>query len=374
VVGVGEDLLEAIQQNMAIIVDGHTGIVIADPDQAILDVYLRRQDRERPEREEARSAALAPALTKDGQRVTVAANIGNAESVESALAHGAEAIGLVRTEFLFLDRASWPDEEEQYIAYRAIAQAMGSRSVIFRTLDAGGDKPLPFMDIPGELNPFLGLRAIRLSLAQPDRLQTQLCALLRAGVGCNVKIMFPMISAVEEIRSAQLVLEEARAELRIRGAAFADRVEIGIMIEVPSAALCASALAQEVDFFSIGTNDLIQYTLAVDRTNERVDYLYDPLHPAVLYLIKHAIVAAHQAGKWVGMCGEMASDLDALPLLLGMGLDEFSVTAACIPNVKTTIRSLDVRAAQDLTAQALQLSTATEIRALVRQNRPEVNS
>jgi phosphotransferase system enzyme I (PtsI) len=275
-------------------------------------------------------------------------------------------VGLLRTEFLFLESTTMPDEEEQFAAYRAIAEAMGTRPLVIRTLDVGGDKPPPFLDLGAEDNPALGFRAIRISLAYPEMFQTQLRAILRAGASRNVKIVFPMIATVEEVRTSLQMLAGAQADLRRRGVAVAEEMEAGVMIETPAAAVCAPLLAREVDFFSLGTNDLVQYTLAADRTNERVAYLYDPLHPAILRLVQDVVSAAHKAGKWVGMCGEMAGDPDAVPLLLGLGLDEFSVSPAQIPAVKTLLRTLDLGATQDLVTRALELSTATEIRELVR--------
>jgi len=366
VVGLGDQLLGQLADGATVIIDGQAGVLMIDPDDATLAEYRSRATRWETARQTAQSSAQTPAITRDGHRVEVVANIGNLESAQSALAFGAEGVGLLRAEFLFLDRATLPDEEEQYTAYRAIAKLMGTRPLIVRTLDVGGDKPLPYLDLGKELNPFLGYRAIRVSLANPEMFKTQLRAILRAGAGNNVKIMFPMIATVEEVRAARKLLDEARGELATRGASFAEQMEVGMMIEVPAAAVAASLLAHEVDFFSLGTNDLIQYTLAADRTNERVGYLYDPLYPAILLLIKQVIDSAHAASRWVGMCGEMAGDLDAVPLLLGLGLDEFSVNAASIPQVKSLIRALDLRAMQDLATRALEKSTATEIRTLVR--------
>ena len=369
VVGLGKDLLGTIRSGASLIIDGYEGLVIVDPDQDTLDEYLERQARTQTGRETARLAARAPAVTRDGYRVKVLANIGDVASADEALAYGAEGVGLLRTEFLFLESDMMPDEEEQYTAYRAIAVAMGERPLVIRTLDVGGDKPPSFLSLGEEENPALGFRAIRVSLAHPEMLQTQLRAILRAGAGCNVKVIFPMIATVEEVRTSLQMLKEARADLRRRGVTFMEEIEAGAMIETPAAAVCAPLLARKVDFFSLGTNDLIQYTLAADRTNERVGYLYDPLHPAILRLVANVISAAHDAGKWVGMCGEMAAEPDAVPLLLGMGLDEFSVNPAQIPQVKALLRALDRDATQDLVARALDLSTATEIRELVRASR-----
>jgi phosphotransferase system enzyme I (PtsI) len=366
VVGLDESVLKAVQDSTAVIVDGNAGVLVVDPDQVTLNEYCLRQAHWQASREAAHSTALSPAVTRDGHRVEVVANLGDAGSAETALAFGAEGVGLLRTEFLFLNRDTMPDEDEQYATYRSIASAMGPSPLVIRTLDVGGDKSPPCLDLGEETNPFLGFRAIRVSLAHPELFKAQLRAILRAAVNCNVKIMFPMVATIEEVRSARKLLEEARQELKARGATFPAETEVGIMVEVPSAALSVPILAQEVDFFSLGTNDLIQYTLAVDRTNERVGSLYDPLHPAILHLIKKVINDVHCASKWVSMCGEMAGDKDAIPLLLGMGLDEFSVNPASIPEAKALIHSLDLRAMQVFAARALELSTAAEIRALVR--------
>jgi phosphotransferase system enzyme I (PtsI) len=368
VVGLGDSVLQVQDGSDPIILDGQAGTLIVEPNAATLAEYRAKRARWRTARAESRASALEAAVTRDGHRVEVVANIGNAESAQTALAYGAEGVGLLRTEFLFLERASMPDEEEQYTTYRSIAELMESRPLIIRTLDVGGDKPPPYLDLGKELNPFLGWRAIRISLTHAEMFKTQLRAILRAGAGCNVKIMFPMITTLEEVRQARQLLDEARAELETRSVAFAQQVEVGIMVEVPAAAVSAHILARDVDFFSLGTNDLIQYTLAIDRTNERVGYLYDPLHPAILRLVKHVIDSAHAVSKWAGMCGEMAGEPDAIPLLLGLGLDEFSVNGAAVPQVKTLIRMLDFHAMQELAARALELATGAEIRALVREH------
>ena len=297
------------------------------------------------------------------------ANIGLPGDEDDALQAGADGIGLLRTEFLFVERQSAPTESEQYRAYRAIIETMGERPVIARTLDIGGDKPAAYLAAPREDNPFLGWRAIRIGLARPELLKTQLRALLRAGHGGNLKIMFPMIATVEEMIAASALADEARAELRQAGQLYAEPVEVGMMVEVPSAALLADRLAPHTDFFSIGSNDLTHYTLAADRGNPAVAALFDALHPAVLRLIDGVVRAAHAAGKWVGVCGEMAGDPIAIPILLGLGVDELSIGAAGIPPAKALIREWRLAEAQALACEALLQPTAAAVRALVDQIR-----
>jgi phosphoenolpyruvate-protein phosphotransferase/dihydroxyacetone kinase phosphotransfer subunit len=366
VVGLGDDVL-SISNGTPLIIDGEAGLLIVNPDEDTLAAYQNRREKVATREVALKLAAQELAHTRDGYRVEVVANIGDVDSAKIALEYGAEGVGLLRTEFLFLNRTAMPSEEEQYEAYRAIAELMGQRPLIIRTLDIGGDKQLPYLDIVEELNPFLGWRAIRLCLEKTDLFKVQLRAILRAGYGHNVKVMFPMIADVGEVRRAKAILAEVKGELEALGIPFASEVEVGIMVEVPAAAVAADILVQEVDFFSIGTNDLIQYTMACDRTNERVSYLYEPLHPAILRLIKGVIDAAHKAGKWVGMCGEMAGDILAIPILLGLGLDEFSMNPAAIPEAKAIISSLSLVEAKRIAVKALSLSSAEEIKAYVKE-------
>ncbi len=365
VVGMGEGILE-LPSGALLIIDGHEGVVLADADEATTREYARRRDVQAEELAKEKKVAHKPAATSDGHHVEVVANIADATSAQVALDFGAEGVGLFRTEYLFLNRQSIPTEEEQYQAYRAVADVLGDRPLIIRTLDIGGDKQLPYLDIGHEMNPFLGWRAIRLCLDSPELFEPQLRAILRASVERNVQIMFPMVATLDELRRARQALERVKSELAGGGIPFDPQTEVGIMIEVPSAALMADVLAPEVDFFSIGTNDLIQYTMACDRVNDKVAYLYDPLHPAVLRLIKGVIDAAHREGKWVGMCGEMAGNLEAIPLLLGLGLDEFSMNAPAIPAAKALIGSLTLSQAQEIAETALTKRTSEEIRGYLR--------
>ena len=362
VVGLGESLLE-VNDGHTLIVDGRSGRVLADPDEATRADMLRLRQERFAEQLRLRSAASRPGETKDGRRVQIVANIADTASARAALELGAEGVGLYRTEYLYLNRQSVPGEEEQYRDYKAVADVMGSRPLLIRTLDIGGDKQLPYVDFGQEQNPFLGWRAIRLCLDKPELFEPQLRAILRASADRNVQIMFPMVATLSEVRRAKQVLERVKQQLRDESIPFDPQTPVGIMVEIPSAAMAADLIAPEVDFFSIGTNDLIQYTLACDRGNERVAHLYDPLNPAVLRLIQRVIGAAHAAGKWVGMCGEMAGDPEAIPLLLGLGLDEFSMNAPAIPAAKELIRSLTLDQAKNLATTALAKSSAEEIRA-----------
>ncbi len=364
VVGLGERILEIVEGTL-LIVDGMTGQVFPNPEASLVANYTQRAEDARAAKAEVRAASAAPAVTRDGHRVEVVANIGSPEEARAAVDAGAEGVGLFRTEFVFLDRQVAPDEEEQYAAYRAAAQGLGGRPLIIRTLDVGGDKPLPYLDLGAEANPFLGWRAIRLCLAKPDLFKAQLRAIVRAAADFPVKVMFPMVATLAEWRAARALLEEAKLEVKHRGQPAPERIETGIMVEIPSAALLAARFAEEVDFFSIGTNDLSQYTLAAERGNARVATLADGFQPAVLRLIQMVVEAAHARGKWVGVCGEMGGDPLAVPLLVGLGVDELSMNTPAIPKAKQIIRGLDLDAARRLAQAVLELETAEEVRRLM---------
>lgn len=360
------DITSKVKDGDRIIVDGNEGVVILNPDPETLVCYQALSHDYQCYLRELRELKNKPCETScKSRKVEIAANIGTPKDCKGALDNGAEGIGLYRTEFLYMDRSALPNEEEQFEAYKAVAEAMAPKPVIIRTLDIGGDKKLPYLEMPDELNPFLGWRAIRLCLDRSDVLKTQLRAILRAGHYGRLRIMYPMISSAREIRRANEILRMAKEELELEGLPYAQNMPVGIMVEIPSAAVTADILAKEVDFFSIGTNDLIQYTLAVDRMNERIAHLYEPLHPAVLRLIKHVIDASHKAGKWTGMCGEMAGDPVAAPILLGMGLDEFSMSSVSIPRIKKIIRSLDYQEAKVIAEKAINMESPDEIRKLV---------
>ncbi len=356
-----EEVTSKIKNNDLLIVDGSMGVVIVEPDDETLSKYRQEELKLKGITEKFFVVKDLPAVTRDNKEFSIKANIELPEEMSSVKFHGAEGIGLYRTEFFYMNRRDFPPEEEQYHAYKYVAEEMEPHSVIIRTLDLGGDKFLSQYEIPKEIQPFLGWRAIRFCLARPDIFKLQLRAILRASVHGNLKLMYPMISGVEEVRQANLILEECKDELRKKRIAFDENIETGAMIEVPSAAITADLLAKEVDFFSIGTNDLIQYSLAVDRTNEKVAYLYEPAHPAVLRMIKSVIDAGHNAKIKVGMCGEMAGDANFALILLGLGLDEFSVTPQIVPEIKYVIRSIDMKQAREIANKALSLSTGKEI-------------
>ncbi len=365
VVGLGARLA-SVEDDSLLLVDGTAGELLIDPDEKTQAEYLRKAEGLDKLQQEAAVRAAQPAITHDGQRVEVVANIGSLDDALEAMKHGAEGVGLLRTEFLFLDRATAPDEEEQVRAYSAIFQAIGpSKPIVVRTLDIGGDKPAPYLDAPKEDNPFLGLRGVRLTLRFKSLFQTQLRSLLRAGAGYDLRVMFPMVSTPDEFFDARQLLYECRASLMAEGLACIQDCQVGIMVEVPSAAILARVFAREVDFFSIGTNDLSQYALAAERTSADVAHLADPLHPSVLQLIQQVIQAAHANRKWVGLCGELAGNPLATPLLLGLGLDEFSASPRSLPLLKQAIRKSNVDAGRSVAQKALEMSNAQEVRNLL---------
>ena len=356
-----EEATRRIRPGDMVIVDGTSGTVIVNPDPQMLKTYEALKKKLLTLDHELLKVKNLPAETPDGQRINLSANIEFPEEIPSVIAHGADGIGLYRTEFLYLNRGNLPNEQEQFEAYKHVAQAIAPHSVIIRTIDLGGDKFMSQLRVPREMNPFLGWRAIRFCLARPDIFRVQLRAILRASVYGTVKMMYPMISGVEELRDANRILEDVKKELAAEGTKFNPEMEVGAMIEVPSAALTADLLAKEVKFFSIGTNDLIQYSLAVDRVNEKMAYLYEPAHPAVLRLIKQIIDVAHDHDIWVGMCGEMAGEPALALILMGMGLDSFSTSAANVPKIKKIIRTVPTFRAKEVVKEAMRLSTGKEI-------------
>lgn len=360
-----EDITDKLKNGDLVCFDGEEGVLVVDPDEETLTKYQKKAQEQEQMKKLLAEYKDKETRTSDGHRVELAANIGNPKDAQAANKNGAEGVGLYRTEFLYMDRDDLPSEEEQYEAYRSVLEQMGDRPVVIRTLDIGGDKKLPYLPLPEEMNPFLGYRAVRICLDQTDLFKTQLRALLRASVHGNLKIMYPMISSLEEVRQANAILEECKKELDSKGIAYA-KFEVGIMIEIPSAAITADLIAPEVDFFSIGTNDLIQYTCAVDRMNQKISDLYDPFHPAVLRLIRQVIEAAHKSGIWCGMCGETAGNKRLIPIYLGMGLDEFSMSSGSILKARKQIADLSLSKAQEILADVLKLGTAQEIEAYMK--------
>lgn len=345
-----------------VIFDGESGKVILQPNDETLKAYYAKQKQERERKAKLQILKDRPTMTLDGRRVVIAANIGTPKDCEGALKHGAEGVGLFRTEFLYLNRDTLPNEDEQFQAYKAALEAMAPNSVIIRTLDVGGDKEIPYLGLAKESNPFLGYRAIRVCLRQTEIFKTQLRALLRASVFGKLGIMYPMISSLDEVRQANAILADVKAELAAEGMTVNSDIEVGIMIEIPAAAVISDILAKEVDFFSIGTNDLIQYTIAVDRLNENIASLYTPYHPGVLRLVQKVIENGHKSGIWVGMCGEAAGDLALIPLLLNMGLDEFSMSAISVLEARELIGQLNYAETQDWVTEILSIGTAEEIK------------
>ncbi|RRD96102.1 phosphoenolpyruvate--protein phosphotransferase [Clostridiales bacterium COT073_COT-073] len=359
-----KNAFDQIEDGELLILDGVKGEVLTGADEATVSAYQTKQKEYLAQKEMLKAYKDKATMTADNQHVELAANIGSPEDADGAVNNGAEAVGLYRTEFLYMGNTHFPTEEEQLAAYRAVLEKMGEKGVVVRTLDIGGDKELSYYELPKEMNPFLGNRAVRLCLNEPDIFKTQLRALLRASVYGNLKIMFPMIATLDEFRKAKAVLMEVKTELEAEGQEIG-KFELGIMIEIPAAAVLAKAFAKEVDFFSIGTNDLIQYSFAADRMNEKVSYLYQPYHPALLHLIKGVIEASHAEGKWTGMCGEMAGELMAAPLLLGLGLDEFSMSASSILKIRHFMAGVTKEECQALVEKALLCGTEQEVIALV---------
>jgi len=353
---------QQIKTGDRVIVDGTHGIVIVNPDKKDIEEYVRYGKRFSAIITELDKLRDLPAETKDGRRITIASNIEFGDEIPSVLSHGSEGVGLYRTEYLYMNRQDVPTEEEQFKAYQEAAKKMAPHSVIIRTLDLGGDKFLSTLGVANEMNPFLGWRAIRFCLARVDVFKSQLRAILRASAYGKLKLMYPMISNVQELIKANVILEECRQELRKEKKKFDAHMEVGAMIEIPSAAVTSDILAKEADFFSIGSNDLIQYSMAVDRVNEKIAYLYEPTHPAILRLIRQTIDNGHAAKRWVGCCGEMASDVAIVILLVGLGIDEVSVSPFILPKVKKAIRSVSYRQAQEIANVALTFSTGHEVR------------
>jgi phosphotransferase system enzyme I (PtsI) len=370
IVGLSEGI-SYVKHGDFIILDGMQGIVVVDPSEELILEYKAKQQKFELKRMKLSQYKDKPSVTADGFPVELVANIGNPQEALAALHNGAEGIGLYRTELLYLGRSDLPTEEEQFQAYKVVAELFGKeRPIIIRTLDIGGDKELPGLNLAKEMNPFLGFRAIRLCLEQVEIFKTQLRAILRASVYGNIKLMYPMISTLQELRQANLILNEVRSGLKQDDIPFHRDMEVGMMIEVPAAAMVADHFAREVDFFSIGTNDLIQYMMAADRMNEKVSYLSEPLNPAVLRLIHNVIEAAHAEGKWVGMCGEMAGSITAVPILLGMGVDELSMSAASILPIRALMHQLNRNAMQELASEVLQFTSADEIKHWVNKKLP----
>ncbi|MBC1406989.1 phosphoenolpyruvate--protein phosphotransferase [Listeria innocua] len=360
-----KEVTASVAKNDIVIIDGLEGNVIIHPTEEQIAHYEKIKSDFALQQAEWEKLKNEKTVSKDGVHVELAANIGTPNDLEGVISNGGEAVGLYRTEFLYMGRDNFPTEEEQFEAYKAVVSGMDGKSVVVRTLDIGGDKTLPYLELPEEMNPFLGFRAIRLCFANEELFRTQLRALLRASVYGNLKIMFPMIATVNEFRQARDILLDEKAKLKATGTEVSDSIELGIMIEIPAAAVLADQFAKEVDFFSIGTNDLIQYTMAADRMNERVSYLYQPYNPSILRLVKMVIDASHKEGKWTGMCGEMAGDQTAVPLLLGLGLDEFSMSASSILKSRSLIKRLDQSEMVKLAEEALNKSTAEEVVELV---------
>ncbi|HCC5610374.1 TPA: phosphoenolpyruvate--protein phosphotransferase [Staphylococcus aureus] len=360
-----KSITQEVKQGDMIIVDGLNGDVIVNPTEDELIAYQDKRERYFADKKELQKLRDADTVTVDGVHAELAANIGTPNDLPGVIENGAQGIGLYRTEFLYMGRDQMPTEEEQFEAYKEVLEAMGGKRVVVRTLDIGGDKELSYLNLPEEMNPFLGYRAIRLCLAQQDIFRPQLRALLRASVYGKLNIMFPMVATINEFREAKAILLEEKENLKNEGHDISDDIELGIMVEIPATAALADVFAKEVDFFSIGTNDLIQYTLAADRMSERVSYLYQPYNPSILRLVKQVIEASHKEGKWTGMCGEMAGDETAIPLLLCLGLDEFSMSATSILKARRQINGLSKNEMTELANRAVDCATQEEVIELV---------
>lgn len=360
-----KSITQEVKQGDMIIVDGLNGDVIVNPTEDELIAYQDKRERYFADKKELQKLRDADTITVDGVHAELAANIGTPNDLPGVIENGAQGIGLYRTEFLYMGRDQMPTEEEQFEAYKEVLEAMNGKRVVVRTLDIGGDKELSYLNLPEEMNPFLGYRAIRLCLAQQDIFRPQLRALLRASVYGKLNIMFPMVATINEFREAKAILLEEKENLKNEGHDISDDIELGIMVEIPATAALADVFAKEVDFFSIGTNDLIQYTLAADRMSERVSYLYQPYNPSILRLVKKVIEASHKEGKWTGMCGEMAGDETAIPLLLGLGLDEFSMSATSILKARRQINGLSKNEMTELANRAVDCATQEEVIELV---------
>ena len=362
-----ENITEQAKEDEMIIVDGINGDIILDPTEAQVSEYQAKAEAFAKQKAEWNKLKNEATVTADGKHYTIAANIGTPKDLTGVLDNGAEAIGLYRTEFLYMDSAELPSEDDQFEAYKTVLESMGDKPVVVRTMDIGGDKHLPYLPLPEEMNPFLGYRAIRISLDRQEIFRTQLRALLRASEYGKLRIMFPMIATLPEFRQAKAILEEEKAKLVANGTKVSEDIQTGIMIEIPAAAVLADQFAKEVDFFSIGTNDLIQYTMAADRGNEHVSYLYQPYNPSILRLVKHVIDAAHKEGKWTGMCGEAAGDSIMAPLLMGMGLDEYSMSATSVLRVRSLMKRLSTADMAKLVDKALnELTTNDEVAEMVK--------
>ncbi|QIZ07272.1 phosphoenolpyruvate--protein phosphotransferase [Priestia megaterium] len=352
---------EEINNGDLVIVDGLKGEVHINPTPELVEQYRKVHDEYEVQKAEWAKLVNEPTVTNDDHHVELVANIGTPKDLKGVIENGGEGVGLYRTEFLYMGRDQLPTEEEQFESYKTVLEGLKGKPVVVRTLDIGGDKELPYLDLPKEMNPFLGFRAIRLCLEEQDIFRTQLRALLRASTYGNLKIMFPMIATLDEFREAKTILEDEKQKLLSEGQKVSDEIELGIMVEIPSTAILADQFAKEVDFFSIGTNDLIQYTMAADRMNQRVSYLYQPYSPSILRLVKMVIDAAHAEGKWTGMCGEMAGDETAIPVLLGLGLDEFSMSATSILKARSQIRNLKKSDMEKLAQQVLNMQTTAQV-------------